>query len=72
MKQPLGIPAGSVRAAIVLSLIVIVGVSIFVEPVKGASGTLTGLVGLLGFAIRDYFEQRKADDTDASGPVAVG
>lgn len=72
MKQPLGIPTGSVRAAIVLSLIVIVGVSIFVEPVKGASGTLTGLVGLLGFAIRDYFEGRKADDAVDPGQPAVG
>lgn len=61
--EPFGLPRGSVRGAIVLSLIggtVVLGI-------WGNDAAFTALVGLSGVGVRDYFAHR-AEANEADGP----
>ena len=63
-QEPLGLPRGSVRSLITLSLVIgTVPVAIF-APADG----LTLMGPLVTLAVRDYFEHRKRENAIA-GPV---
>lgn len=52
--EPLGLPRGSVRSIIVVTLIV----GVVILGLWGPEAAFTALVGILGAAVRDYFGSR--------------
>lgn len=66
MKEPLGIPRGSVRA-IVTILLVLVSASMLFVPVVGDASVKDMFVMLTGIAVRDYFATRAAQNRE-DGP----
>jgi hypothetical protein len=65
--EPLGLPAGTVRAVITLTLLVALIVTLFLPVVPAAKEVWSGLLALLVMAVRDYFAVR-ADTMKAQGP----
>ena len=63
--EPMGLPRGSIRAVIVLSLVA----ATVVLSIWGDEATRTALVGILGFAVRDYFSHRSEQDAQNGPPL---
>lgn len=65
--EPLNLPRGSVRAALVLILTLATIAMVFL-PVADKDFA-TGLFGLAGFVLRDYFAVRKEQNDEDGPPV---
>jgi hypothetical protein len=61
-REPLALPAGSIRAILTLILVGITAAMLFVPVVEGAGDIRAMFVLLTGIAIRDYFAQRSTAD----------
>lgn len=66
--EPLGLPRGTVRAAITILLILILALTLFVPVVEGAQSARVGLLALTIMAVKDYFGTRAAQNVD-DGPT---
>jgi hypothetical protein len=66
--EPLRLPRGSVRAVLVLLLTVATIAMVFL-PVADKDFA-TGLFGLAGFVLRDYFAVRKEQNDEDGPPLA--
>lgn len=61
MSEPLGLPRGSVRAGIVLALVL----ATTVVAIFGNDSSFAAFAGILGFAVRDYFAHREQENARA-------
>ena len=67
--EPLGLPRGSVRAAITCALVAISGLMLFVPVAKGADDVKAMFVLLTGIAVRDYFAHRSEQNAQDGPPL---
>jgi hypothetical protein len=70
-KDPLGLPAGSVRAILTLLLVAVSAALLFVPSVESASEVRAMFVMLTGIAVRDYFASRGAQDAEQKPSVYI-
>lgn len=68
MNEPLNLPRGSVRAALVLALVAVSSALLFVPVADGAGDVKAMFLMLTGIAVRDYFATRAVQNA-SDGPV---
>lgn len=69
MKEPLGLPRGSVRAILTIMLLAASVAAVFV-PLHGDADAKSSLLVLTGIAVRDYFAHRQTQNAEDGPPLA--
>lgn len=68
MREPLGLPRGSVRAILTILLVLVAAVALFAPIAPGADDVKAMWLLLTGIAVRDYFAHRQ-EQNEEDGPV---
>lgn len=68
--EPFGLPRGSVRAIITLSLVAVTAALLFVPAAAGTGDVKSMFVMLTGYAVKLYFDVRKEQNAEDGPKVA--
>ncbi len=69
MPEPLSLPRGSVRAILTILVVLVAAATVFVPIADGAGDARAMFVLVAGFVLRDYFDVRKAQNTEDGPPL---